>query len=189
MRFICSDCVSEEYSIIPAFIIKKWNFKKFQISKAAKETIEKWYDKPVIHIKQKDPLIRLSHPVNECLILKRKIHKIFDLMKCEDYDKFVIQTLGDYKHFVLKESLFSLRDLVDIYENRMQDKLIEFLHKFETHLLNECASCDYKGGNCMMCLSDEIIYAYDIEKIFFCNECKKLFHKKCCSFHPCIINR
>ena len=40
-----------------------------------------------------------------------------------------------------------------------------------------------------MCMSKEIIYAFDIENVIYCNDCKKMFHKKCCTVHPCIINR
>ena len=38
----------------------------------------------------------------------------------------------------------------------------------------------------MMCMSDEVIFAYEVESVFYCIECKKLFHKKCCSFFDLI---
>lgn len=139
MRFICQDCVCEEFSVIPGFIIKYWNFKKFPISKAAKELLTQWYDKPVIHIKQKDPIIKESTLLHTAILFKRKIHKIFDLMKCEDSESFVIQTLGNYKHFVLRENLFSLKDLMGIYEYSLIRKLKDFLVKFENHILTECS--------------------------------------------------
>ncbi len=143
MRFICQDCACDEYSVIPSFIIKFWNFKKFPISKAAKELLTQWYDKPVIHIKQKDPVIKESTLLHTAILFKRKIHKIFDLMKCEQAETFVFNTLGTYKHFVLRENLFSLKDLVDIYEYRLISKLKDFLNKFEKHILKECSVIIY----------------------------------------------
>jgi hypothetical protein len=139
MRFICSECTSEEYSIIPAFILKNWDFKKYQISKDARDLLASWYEKPVVHVKQNDHIIKKSTLLHQAILLKRKIHKIYDLMKCDHLENFVISVLGhSYKHLVLREILFSLKDLVDIYEYRMLSKLKEYLRKFEDHILKDC---------------------------------------------------
>jgi hypothetical protein len=138
MRYICQECVSDEYSVIPGFILKSWNFKKFQISKSAQTLITEWYDKPVIHIKQSDNIIKESSILHTAIVLKRKIHKIFDLMKCQKAEDFVLSTLGNQKYFVLRETLFSLKDLVEIFEFRLINKLKELLKIFENHILNDC---------------------------------------------------
>ena len=189
LRFICKDCISEEYSIIPDFILKLWSFKKYQISKKAKSLLEQWYNKPVIYIKQSDPIIKKSEQLRTALILKRKIHKIFDLMKCEKANEFVKETLGHYQYLVLHENLFSLQDLVEIYEQSFFDKLNTFYVSMKKHILNDCTDCNYRGGRCLMCMSKEIIYAFDVENVIYCNDCKKMFHKKCCTVHPCIVDR
>jgi hypothetical protein len=139
MCYICQDCLSDEFSILPAFILKFWNFKKFSISKNAKDLLEKWHDKPVIHIKQSDSIISQSTLLHTAIILKKKIHKIFDLMKCENAEDFALKTLGNFKYLVLRETLFSLKDLVEISEFRMLIKLEEFLKNFEDHILKDCA--------------------------------------------------
>jgi hypothetical protein len=59
-------------------------------------------------------------------------------MRCDHPDIFALNILGKYKHFVLKENLFSLKDLCDIYEMSLGPKLREFFHKFENHILVEC---------------------------------------------------
>ncbi len=138
MRYICQDCVSDEYSVIPAFVLKCWKFKKFQISKSARSLLTEWYDKPVIHIKRRDFIIKESSLLYTAIVLKRKIHKIFDLMKCEKAESFVTSTLGLQKYFILRETLFSLKDLVDIYEYRLINRLKELLKKFENHILIDC---------------------------------------------------
>jgi hypothetical protein len=77
--------------------------------------------------------------LHTAIIIKKKIHKIFDLMKCENADSFAFNTLGNYKYLVLRETLFSLKDLVEISEFKMLRKLEEFLRKFEDHLIKDCA--------------------------------------------------
>lgn len=138
MRYICDDCVSDEYSVIPSFILKQWNFKKFPISKQAKNLLNKWFDKPVIHIKQNDFIIKESILLHSAIVLKRKIHKIYDLMKCENADSFVFSFLGDHKYLVLRELLFSLKDLVEIYEYKMIVKLKNYLNTFINHITKDC---------------------------------------------------
>lgn len=138
MRFICENCVSPEYSVIPAFILKSWSFKKFSISKHASDLLNRWIEKPIIHIKTNGSLIKRSSMLKQTIILKRQIHKIFDLMKCEDKDNFVIRTLGENKYLILRELLFSLKDLVEINDYSMISKLQSILNLFEAHITKEC---------------------------------------------------
>ena len=189
MRYVCESCISEEYSIIPIFILKKWNFKKYSISKNAKELLNTWYEKPIIHIKPNDSSLKISSRLRHAIILKRKIHKIFDLMKCEGAEKFVVDTMNEYKYLLLKQNMFCMKDLCDINDYSLIYKLQDWLKCFEEHILINCNECSYKGGYCVVCANNEILYAYDIENVFFCEDCKVLYHRNCGAFHPCIINK
>jgi hypothetical protein len=135
-RYVCGDCISEQYSVIPVYIIKYWCFKKFPISKESMKVINKWFDKPVIHIKSNERIVRMSSQLKQAVIFKRKIHKIFDLMKCTNLDTFIEDTLGKYNYIILKENMFSLRDLYDIYEGKFIVKLKSFFKIFEDHILS-----------------------------------------------------
>lgn len=187
--FVCGDCISKEFCVLPSMVIKQWDFSKFSISKKAQRILEKWYDKPIIYIKTSDILLKISSSFRAATILKRKIHKIFDLMKCENSEEFVFRVLKEYHYLVIKEIIFSLKDLWEIKSDVFIHKLLEFLKIFENHILKECKVCDYKGSLCMMCLSNDTLYAYDVENVLYCNDCKKMFHRKCSEFHPCYINR
>ena len=95
---------SEIEVVIPSFVLKQWNFQKFPISKEALNLIKNWYDKPVIMFRSDDPLIKSSSMLKQALIYKRKIHKIFDLIKCKDFEEIAKRTLKDYSYLVLKEN-------------------------------------------------------------------------------------
>lgn len=189
LRYACSECISEDYSIIPAYILKSWSFKKFTISNKAKQLLQSWYKYPIIYLKQNAHIIKKCEKLQSALLIKRKIHKIFDLIKCEKGLEFAINTLGEYQYLMLRENILSLQDLVEINELTFFKKLREFLHLMQQHILSECDVCLYQGGKCIMCMSKELIYAFDIENVIYCNDCRKMFHKKCCAVHPCIINR
>ena len=189
LKYICEDCLSEEFSVIPDFIIKNWNFKKYPISKEAKNILEKWYEKPVIYITKKDQICKNNNDLYQAILLKKKIHIIFDLMKCDEKENIIKNILGKYDYLVLRENFFSLRDLVEINDMSFFDKINEFEKKLENHILNECNICHYEGGKCLMCENNEKIYAFDVENVIYCNKCKLLFHKNCVEFHACFINK
>ena len=179
MRYVCKDCIEDEYFIIPYFILEKWCFEKFSISKKAKKTLLNWYDKPIIYIKKNDKLLRKVPYLNKVIEIKKSINNIFDFMKCENKFKFVEETLGEYEYLALKEYIFSLRDLVEINKKIFYQKLKEFRNKFIKHISGECPECLFKGEICKRCGSDEMIYFYDFENVFYCKICKKSFHRKC----------
>ena len=189
LKYICEDCLSEEFSVIPDFILKKWNFKKYPISKKAKKILEEWYEKPVIYITKKDQICKNNNELYQAILLKKKIHIIFDLMKCEEKENIIKQILGKYDYLVLREYFFSIRDFVEINEMIFFDKISEFEKKLENHILLECNKCHYEGGKCLMCEINEKIYAFDVENVIYCNKCKLLFHKNCVEFHACFINK
>ena len=182
MRFICKDCIDDEYFIIPCFVLKKWSFEKFSVSKKAKNTLMNWYDKPIIYLKKSDKLIRKIPQLSLVIEMKKSINNMLDFMKCEHKFKFVEEALGEYEYLALKEYIFSLRDLVEINNKVFYKKLVKFKNKFVKHLSGECSQCLFKGEICNKCGYDEKIFFYDFENVFYCKTCKKSFHRKCIGY-------
>ena len=192
MRYVCKNCIASDYSIIPQLILKEWCFEKFPISKKAKAFIESWYDKPIIYLKKKDKLMK--HFPNDIFRIKKDINNIFDYMKCEDAFDFLEQKIPDRKYIVLKENIFSLKDLMEIYNETFIKKLKAIKEMFISHIRNECDSCKYEGDLCINCLNEDKINFYDSEEINYCRKCFKSFHKKCINLieghntHICVSN-
>jgi hypothetical protein len=134
MKYMCKDCLVDEFSIIPSFVLHKWDFKKYTISKKAKEILVKWYQKPIIFIQPRDKIVKSAYSFKLANMIRRKINIIYDLMTCETAEQFVLETLGDYKYLVLKEYIYSLKDLVDINEGKLIILLKEYFKKFEEHI-------------------------------------------------------
>ena len=179
MRFVCKNCIDDEFSIIPHFILDKWCFKKFSISKKAKITLMKWYDKPVIIFKKKDILLKKIPQLYKIIEIKKIINNIFDIMKCEDKFKFLKDNLGEYEYIALKEYIFSVRDLVEINNKTFYKKINQFKKKLISHISGDCPICKFEGEICSKCCNDKKIFFYDIENVFYCKICRKSYHKKC----------
>lgn len=179
MRYVCKNCIDDEYSIIPYFVLDKWCFDKFSISKKAKKTLMQWYTKPVIYIKKDDKLLKKIPQLNKVIEIKKVINNIFDKMKCENKFKFVEKNLEEYSYLAIKEYIFSMRDLVEINNKQFYKRLKEFKNKFVQHISGECPVCKFEGEKCNKCGYDEKIFFYDIENVVYCKVCNKSFHKKC----------
>lgn len=76
--------------------------------------------------------------LRQAIIIKRKIHKIYDIMKCSNPEKIATEVLGEYSYLVLKENLFSLKDLWEIHNGSFILKIKEFLFKLENHIKSDC---------------------------------------------------
>ena len=178
MRFVCKECIAEEYSIIPYFILANWSFEKFSISKRAKLIMEKWYDKPVICFKKDEGLFKAIPSLNQITQIKLAIHYIYDKLKCDKKKELIENVLGEYQYLALKEIIFSIRDLVEINNKIFFKKINGFLSEFIKHISGECQICKIEGTNCK-CGSDEILFLYDYKNVFYCPECDICYHRKC----------
>ena len=177
MRYVCKNCISNDYSIIPQLILNEWCFDKCSISKRALNFIKLWYDKPIIYLKKKDEL--LKNIPESVLKLKKELRNIFNYMKCEDVFNFLEKNIPDFKYIVLKEYIFSLKDLIEIHNRTFIKKLKNIKNIFIRHLKEECLLCKYEGHICLICQNEERIYFYDSEKVIYCKKCKKCFHRNC----------
>jgi len=177
MRHVCKNCISNDYSIIPQLILNEWCFDKCSISKRALNFIKLWYDKPIIYLKKKDEL--LKNIPESVLKLKKELRNIFNYMKCEDVFNFLDKNIPDFKYIVLKEYIFSLKDLIEIHNRTFIKKLKNIKNIFIRHLKEECLLCKYEGHICLICQNEERIYFYDSEKVIYCKKCKKCFHRNC----------
>ena len=177
MRYVCKNCIANDYSIIPQLILNEWCFDKCSISKRALNFIKLWYDKPIIYLKKQDEL--LKNIPESVLKLKNELRKIFNYMKCEDVFNFLEKNIPDFKYIVLKEYIFSLKDLIEIHNRTFIKKLKNVKNIFIKHLKEECLLCKYEGHICLICQNEERIYFYDSKKVIYCKKCKNCFHRDC----------
>ena len=127
-------------------------------------------------------LIKKIPQLNKIIEVKKIINNIFDIMKCEDKFKFLEDNLGEYEYIVLKEYIFSLRDLVEINNKVFYKKINQFKKIFIRHISGECPICKYEGEICSKCGNGEKIFFYDTDNVFYCKRCRKCFHKKCLGY-------
>ena len=179
MRFVCKNCIDDEFSIIPHFIYKKWCFEKFSISKKAKNILKEWYNKPIIIYNKNDKFLNKIPQLNKVIKVKNDINNIFDMMKCPNKFKLIEEIFKDYKYLALKEIIFSMRDLVEINNKTFFQKINKYKDILILHISGECHECLFGGQNCFKCGKEEKIFFYKNDEVFYCKKCNISYHKKC----------
>ena len=179
MRFVCKNCIDDEYSIIPYFVLKKWCFEKFSISKKAKNILLKWYNKPIIYFKDYDKLVKKIPQLKKVIEVKKVINNIFNIMKCKNKFDFIDEKLGEYEYLALEGYLFSMKDLVEINNKKFYKKIVQFKNLFIKHISGECPDCLFEGQTCSKCGSEEKIFFYNTDNVYYCKECHISLHQKC----------
>ena len=182
MKFVCKNCKDDEFSIIPHFIYKKWCFDKFPISKRGKSFLESWYDKPIIIFNKNNKLLYKIPQLYKVIKTKIIIRNMFDLMKCENRFKIIDEIFGEYDYLLLREIIFSMRDLVEINNKTFIKKINNFKDLLIPHLSGECHKCKFDGQICYKCGSEEKLFFYNNDEVNYCKKCNVSFHKKCLDF-------
>jgi hypothetical protein len=160
--------------------LKEWCFDKFSISKKALDLIKYWYDKPIICLKKNKKEEILNKIPLEILRIKKDINKLFNHMKCENAFDFIENKIPQYKYILLKEKIFSLKDLIEMYNsNKFIQKITNIYDMLKTHISSECEKCKYDGEICNICQNEEKIYFYDTQNVNYCKTCKSYHHRGC----------
>jgi len=76
------------------------------------------------------------------------------------------------------EHIYSCHDLM-LISNHSLEVEVENIVKFGSDHVRSCQLCSAKGFFCEICGSDEVIFSFEEETTYQCDQCHGLFHKKC----------
>lgn len=181
-KYFCRCCHINNQSYIPAYIVNSLDFRtKYEVSKKAKNFLEKIYNEPVITLESLNPglyertnifskfkkirfkLYNCRHYINACrfaLDLKKKLYNHFDDFIINDPMVYSIETL-----FKIKQTNYyeTLKQLVQLCIDHIRS----------------CELCSQQGYICGLCSNNELLYPFDLEKVQKCDNCLAVCHKTC----------
>ena len=121
----------------------------------------------------------LKPELRKLLVLRRIIHKMFDMInKCDNWKALINSDgLKEHKYLLLRDCYLTL-DLM-CTPGRLEEILNSF-YKVLRHHLDKCRKCVYKGQMCKICMDKKnLIFIYDVSKVSKCKDCLKVGHKRC----------
>jgi len=109
MDYSCGSCLSSVKALIPCEYQLKYSMKQVTICKEAFDFLNKF---AFIKIDKKNPMLPFNPDLKALMILRRKVHKLFDLIKCSKW-KAILEAnqLGEFKNLVLKDAVFTFEQL------------------------------------------------------------------------------
>lgn len=181
--YYCYECHENDEFVIPARIIHNWDFKKYKVAKYTKLFLEQIEEEPLIDIRKFNPSIYTAiEEMNEVLALRTQLSYLRSyLFTCrESVAEELRKKVWPKEHLYEHIHLYSLSDLLSVPGG----SLAQYLHKiisFATKHVTECRLCSQKGFICEVCNSQKVIYPFQVDCTYRCEECLAVFHEKCMS--------
>jgi len=178
-RYFCLSCHANSLDVIPAMVLNKWVFKKFNISNYAKTILDKTRNEPVFVIDSIKPdlyhkvpqLNRISHIRLQLVAVRRY------LVTCK-FAQDVLERLQQMKHLSSEVHVYSLADLIAVNAGQVQRPLQNILTDSIKHI-RTCDLCKQRGFICEFCKDTrDILYPFELDRVVRC-KCNGCFHKGC----------
>jgi len=174
-RETCRHCMAEELIFIPKDLQLEVRPTKKAVCAEAFDFLCKFQ---FVRVDKRNPILEFKPALRRALVLRRKVHKMFDQLKCEEWHSLLERSgFRNCKFLVLQDCHLTF-DLIcepTLLENILK-KMFTFL---EEHLVT-CISCYYKGEKCKICHDGSNLFKnYEVDTVGRCPFCEKLAHRDC----------
>ncbi|VDN53234.1 unnamed protein product [Dracunculus medinensis] len=183
-RLFCQRCHQGSKTKTPARIIHQWNFKEYPVCDMAYRFLSDNYFQPVINASAIFcRFYNNSRSLKKLHDLRIQLVHIWSYIKTCELAKTVQTNLNTMftsvpNHYLTAFDVFSLSDLENI-ENGELFRLIHPLVQYGQLHIENCERCKAKAFICELCAEDDLLFPFQLNKIYRCNECGSLFHGKC----------
>ncbi|VDK82900.1 unnamed protein product [Onchocerca ochengi] len=179
--YYCPRCHWNDEWFIPARIVHNWDFCKYKVCRATKQLLVIIERRPIFNILKLNPgLVNYIDQLAKINKLRRNIL----LMKCYFMcckvarKQRILQNLRHRQHFVENSDMYSLIDLVDLYQGRLLPDIERIIQIYTEHITKNCLICKGKGFICELCNDSAVIFPFS-ENVAICRNCLATFHQEC----------
>eukprot|EP00055_Hartaetosiga_balthica_P008772 m.33664 g.33664 ORF g.33664 m.33664 type:complete len:1234 (-) comp6465_c0_seq1:2610-6311(-) len=182
-RYYCSACHVDGKSIIPARVVKSWDFMEMPVSVVSKDVLLATYDKPILNISQLNPSlfnhVELMHELKKWRFILRQMATFISNCRFAR-EETLLAPLRQHFHFIDQEAMdwYSLRDLVDLKDGVLLPVITKVVEACNTHITSKCQLCQAQGHVCECCNDKRVIYHFQ-KNVHRCSNCHRAFHFEC----------
>ncbi|XP_002666415.3 run domain Beclin-1-interacting and cysteine-rich domain-containing protein isoform X2 [Danio rerio] len=181
-RYFCQCCHENAQSVIPAKIIRKWDFSKSYVSNFSRDLLAKISGDPLFNLSDiNSALYKKVKALDTVRALREQLNLMKNLLKTCRLAKDVLEEFDSLLpgHLTEDMQLFSLSDLNAVRSGSLTPQLRHLLRLGSTHVTH-CMLCQAKGFICEFCGNDkDIIFPYELNKCLRCEDCHACYHKSC----------
>ncbi|XP_078381012.1 run domain Beclin-1-interacting and cysteine-rich domain-containing protein-like [Oculina patagonica] len=180
-KYFCSTCHSNVLEVIPARVIRKWDFTKYEVSNFARDLLHRIHFDPLFNLMDLNPSLYKRFRVLDGLKdIRRRLHffKSF-IQTCRKANELAEEFSKLPDHICGEPHLYSMHDLLQAHHG----DLLLFLRNLGIESLshiNHCQLCLAKGFICEYCKNGEdVIFPFQLDRVVQCPGCHASFHKDC----------
>ncbi|XP_067669768.1 run domain Beclin-1-interacting and cysteine-rich domain-containing protein-like isoform X1 [Haliotis asinina] len=179
-KYFCQCCHSNSVDYVPGRVLRKWDFTKYYVSNFAHDLLAKIFKDPLFNVVDINPLlfrrVRNLETIRDCR--KQLFHLKSFLKVCKQGSRLLDDIEKLPRHWLDETTVFSMEDLTRVKSGDMVNQLKNCVHNAMSHIL-DCPFCQGLGFICELCNSHDIIFPFQLDKVFQCPDCHACYHKTC----------
>lgn len=179
-RYFCTDCHTNQLSVIPGRVLHKWDFTRCAVSNFSYRLLDQMSSDPLFNIDALNPaLYKKVHILEKTRQLRLQLFYIKDFLFTCRFAQELQECLRREPTYLLTEpEVYSLQDLIQVKSGELVNRLKLYMHNGLMHVAN-CQLCKARGFMCELCEAPDIIYPWQLMKVVRCSRCGACFHKAC----------
>jgi hypothetical protein len=181
-RYYCQDCHKGELRVIPARVMRSWQFQLYSVSRTSREILIAMHSRPCLDVEALNPeLFQHVEEMAELRRLRQQLRRMLSfLFSCRfARSSGVLSQLRGRRHFLTSSRWYSLKDLMDLKDGALLSSMAETVRGCVDHIKNSCQLCQAQGFYCEHCRRhDAILYPFD-DDTARCPACNAGFHRRC----------
>ncbi|KAH3731943.1 hypothetical protein Pelo_17227 [Pelomyxa schiedti] len=182
-RYFCTLCHQNKRYVIPARILRNWDFRPYPVSNFAFGFLRGLFEEPAFDISAINPSLYTSVPVLADIHDKRHqlclLKQLIQSCPAAAAPKLCMQRLPHYLIDSMSD-MYSLQDLTNAA--LLRDTLHEITEDWAVHVAT-CRVCREKGVKCSVCTHGKLLYDFMMHSVVKCKHCSALFHRDCIVSH------
>jgi hypothetical protein len=185
-KLYCMDCHLNEYSIIPAFVLKYLDSREYPVCSNAKTFLDTMINVPFLSISF-FPLEQVTdNPIfTKLRTLRKQFAKMNEfLYSCKKKDK-MLEVLGIRCYLLEDGDNFTLRDYTLCLSENKGSFLLKLFNVLDLHIRVDCSQCKSRGSICEFCKDKNLIYPHQIGEVVTCRRCNGVYHTQCYDKKKC----
>ncbi|EDV26004.1 uncharacterized protein TRIADDRAFT_23786 [Trichoplax adhaerens] len=178
-RYHCSNCHKNEQTVIPARVIRNWDFSTRTVCQRCSNMLELLSNHPVIPLESInanlfshiDDLVTVKNLRMTLSNLRLYVHSCKSAQQHNSFAKLKIKL-----HLMDNVDMYSMQDLIKINDGTLIEELRSISQDLIKHVKENCELCAAKGFYCEICKSSELLFPFDLNAEV-CEKCSSVYHK------------
>ncbi|CAH1782155.1 unnamed protein product [Owenia fusiformis] len=180
-KYFCQCCHSNDTAFIPGRILQKWDFTKYSVSNFSRDLLERMFFDPLFNILDCGPgLYKKSRTLEQVREFRMQYYHLVPLVRtCRFATELMVVIEQQPSHWSDDPHTYSLSDLVQVKHRELLPVVKKHVTECIKHV-KQCQLCQAKGFICELCNnSNDIIFAYELNRVMQCPDCKACYHSDC----------